>query len=85
VCSKKTYQPCMQQLVRHSLNVSTLHIQAGMKAREQALYAALDDMESWLATGTVTNLCKLQNPAAWSCDSSLYQYFTHIRRLTETV
>ena len=24
-----------------------------MKAREQALYAALDDMESWLATGTI--------------------------------
>ena len=23
-----------------------------MKAREQALYAALDDMEDWLATGT---------------------------------
>ena len=28
-------------------------VQAGMKAREQALYAALDDMESWLATGTI--------------------------------
>lgn len=26
-------------------------VQAGMQAREQALYAALDDMENWLATG----------------------------------
>ncbi len=26
--------------------------QAGMRAREEALYAALDDMEAWLATGT---------------------------------
>ena len=54
-----------------------------MKAREQALYAALDDMESWLATGAITNLCQL--PVARSCDSSLYHYFTHIRQLTETV
>ena len=28
-----------------------LFVQAGMQAREQALYAALDDMENWLATG----------------------------------
>ena len=27
-----------------------------MKAREQALFAALDDMESWLATGMVTEV-----------------------------
>ncbi len=56
-----------------------------MKAREQALYAALDDMESWLATGAVVNLCTLQNLAALSCDCSLYQYLTYIRGLTETV
>ncbi len=67
----------MQQLVRHSLTVPTLHIQAGMKAREQALYAALDDMESWLATGAVT-ICM-------SCRTLLRRCFTHIRSLTETV
>ncbi len=38
-----------------------------MKAREQALYAALDDMESWLATGAVINLCKLQNLVTAAC------------------
>ena len=43
-----------------------------MKAREQALYAALDDMESWLATGAVINLCKLQNLAGWLCYYSLH-------------
>ena len=75
----------MQQLVRHSLNVSTLHIQAGMKAREQALYAALDDMENWLATGAVINLGKLQNVTARSCDCSLYQCFKQIRQSTETM
>ena len=34
------------------LNQFINSLQAGMKAREQALSAALDDMESWLATGT---------------------------------
>lgn len=40
-------EAALYSIVRHAL------LQAGMKAREQALYAALDDMESWLATGTV--------------------------------
>jgi len=56
-----------------------------MKAREQALYAALDDMENWLATGAVINLGKLQNLTARSCDCSLYQCFKQIRQLTETM
>ena len=30
-------------------------MQAGMKAREQALCAALDDMENWLATGMLAS------------------------------
>ena len=49
-------QSCVEACVHHSM-----YMQAGMKAREQALYAALDDMESWLATGKVRTglICKI--------------------------
>ena len=40
------------RIQKHCCLVFVYLLQAGMKAREQALFAALDDMESWLATGT---------------------------------
>ena len=53
-CLKAVVVTCLKAVLTTSWTRILAFLQAGMKAREQALFAALDDMESWLATGVVT-------------------------------